>query len=171
MTIRHSGRFFSVAASVAVLAGCAVANQTTMIHKKFRDIRPDDKGGRLGLLNPERGFRWENRIGSFKAKWDNKNWIYAIKKHADDGITMTQTYCELLDYCSSPKIPEEKLKRLEEDFKAVRANGLKIQLCFRYEMNVKDHKGPTLKIILSHIKQLKPILLRNMDIIGRISVK
>lgn len=166
MFIRNLIRIFSTTITVAYLAGCAVSNEKMMIDRTFRGIRPDDAGGRDGLLNPERGFRWENRIGSFKAKWDNKKWIGAIKKHADDGITVTQAYCELLDYCSSPKIPELKLRRLQEDFNAVRANGLKIQLCFRYEMNVKDHKGPTLKTILSHIKQLKPILLRNMDIIA-----
>ncbi len=134
--------------------------------KRYSGIRPDDKDGRKGLLNPERGFRWENRIGSFKDKWKASNWIGAIKSHKDDGITMTQAYCELLDYCELMRIPKEKIRKLEEDFVAVRQAGIKLILCFRYEMNVKDNKGPTLEIILSHIKQLKPILRANMDIIA-----
>ena len=118
------------------------------------------------MLNLERGFRWENRIGSFKPKWENKKWLGSIKNCSDDGITMTQAYCELIDYCDMERIPEEKIKRLQEDFAAVRKSGIKILLCFRYEMNVADKKGPTLDIILSHIEQLKPILRKNMDIIA-----
>lgn len=148
-----------------ICVGIIAAGQVTM-DKKYSGIRPDDKNGRKGLLNPERGFRWENRIGSFKSKWDNKKWLNSIKASRGDGLTMTQAYCELLDYHNMKRIPEKKLKRLEESFAAVRKNGIKLLLCFRYEMNAKDKKGPTTEIILSHIKQLKPILLRNMDIIA-----
>ncbi len=137
-----------------------------MCEKRYAGIRPDDKDGRKGLLNPERGFRWENRIGSFKEKWENSKWLGAIKAHSDDGITMTQAYCELLDYCDVERIPEEKIRRLEEDFVAVRKAGIKLILCFRYEMDEKEERGPRLEIILSHIKQLKPILRKNMDIIA-----
>ncbi len=137
-----------------------------MCKKSFFGIRAGDKDGRKGLLNPERGFRWENRIGSFKEKWNSEKWIKAIKSHADDGITMTQAYCELLDYCNVKEIPKEKIDRLVKDFRAVRRAGIKLILCFRYEMNVKDNKGPTLDIILSHINQLKPVLRSNMDIIA-----
>ena len=143
-----------------------ISTLAQVCRKTYSGIRPDDKDGRKGLLNPERGFRWENRIGSFNPKWADERWLNSIKACKDDGLTMTQAYCELLDYYNTKVIPEKKLKRLEESFAAVRKSGVKLLLCFRYEMNVKDKKGPTTEIILSHIKQLKPILLRNMDVVA-----
>lgn len=138
----------------------------TAVSRKYSGIRPDDENGRKGLLNPERGFRWENRIASSNPVWADAKWLNSIKGCRDDGLTMTQAYCELLDYCDMKQIPEDKIRKLEESFAAVRKSGIKLLLCFRYEMNVKDKKGPTTEVILAHIKQLKPVLRKNMDVIA-----
>ena len=132
---------------------------------RYQGIRPDDPNGHEALVNPERGFRWENRFASPLPKWADSKWVNAVKAHAKDGLTMTQGYCELIDYAKTPEIPAEQLKLLENSFQALRENGLKVQLCFRYEMN-SSQQGPTADIILAHIKQLKPLLQRNMDVIA-----
>ena len=147
------------------ITGFVVNASNEICHKKYSGIRPDDPDGRRGILNPERGFRWENRFGSFKPAWADKKWIAAIKGCKDDGLTVTQGYCELIAYAKINKIPDKQIKQLEKSFAALRKNGLKTLLCFRYEMNTKQ-EGPTLATILSHIKQLKPILRRNMDVIA-----
>ena len=165
----HARQLIKYLVTIMVLAGGMVFSQdnsNAICQREYSGIRPDDQNGRVGLPNPERGFRWENRIGSFKTKWANEKWLNSIKASADDGVTMTQAYCELLDYCNMELIPEAKLRQLEQSFAAVRKSGIKLILCFRYEMNVKDKKGPTVEIVLSHIEQLKPILLQNMDIIA-----
>jgi hypothetical protein len=167
MYIKRFIKFFS--STLILIAGTITfihATPPAICQKKYSGIRPDDKDGRKGLLNPERGFRWENRIGSFKPKWKDERWLDGIKDCKNDGLTMTQAYCELIDYCNMERIPEKQIKRLEESFAAVRKSGIKLLLCFRYEMDVRDKKGPTEEIILSHIKQLKPILQKNMDIIA-----
>lgn len=151
-----------VSITITMLVGCDA--KSDMVVKKFHGIRPDDKNGLVGIANPERGFRWENRIGSFKAKWQDNEWLSKIAD-VETPITVTQAYCELLDYSQESLIPDKKIKKLEKSFDAVRQNGLKLLLCFRYEMKASD-KGPTESIILSHIEQLKPILQKNMDIIA-----
>ena len=167
---KNSARCFAAPLVISFVIGAYAMGKpapTVGVETKiFHGIRPDQKNGRNGLLNPERGFRWENRIGSFKTKWAVKTWLGAFESHADDGLTMTLAYCELLDYCEMENIPREKIERLAADFKAVRQAGTKLILCFRYEMRVKDQKGPTLDIILSHIQQLAPLLRANMDIIA-----
>jgi len=130
--------------------------------KKYFGILPVDDESRKGLVNPERGFRWENRIASFKPIWADEKWINGMKAN---GLTLTQAYCELIDYAEMEQIPEDKIAKLEKSFAALRENGLKVQICFRYEMS-GTVGGPTLEIILSHIEQLRPILQRNMDVIA-----
>lgn len=137
------------------------------VEHTYRGIRPTDPEGRLGLRNPERGFRWENRFGSFEERWQSHRWIDTIHTFAaEDGLTVTQAYCELIAYHDQPQIPEEQIQRLREDFQAVRAAGLKLMLCFRYEMNRELNQGPTLAILLQHIAQLRPLLQENMDVIA-----
>jgi len=131
-------------------------------NKRYSGIRPVDDESRKGLLNPERGFRWENRMGSFKPQYANQKWINKIKAN---GLTLTQGYCDLIEYSEIKQIPEDKIAKLEESLAVLRKNGLKVQLCFRYEMSGTEG-GPTLDIILAHIEQLKPVLQRNMDVIA-----
>jgi hypothetical protein len=157
--------FIAISVLAAGIAVFAKDSSNGLIQKQYHGIRPDDKGGRQGLLNPERGFRWENRFGSFNPSWADKRWINSIKGCRQDGLTMTQGYCEMIAYAKNMQIPEKQITQLENSFAALRKNGLKVLLCFRYEMNTRQ-EGPTLEVILSHIKQLKPVLRRNMDVIA-----
>lgn len=133
---------------------------------EFYGMNVDSEIGRNGLANPERGFRWENRFGSFVPKYQDKIWLAAINNwNKVDGITMTQGYVELIDFAQKDEISAEQIKRLEESFENCRQAGIKVYLCFRYEMN-NQHVGPTCDTILKHIEQLKPILRKNMDVIA-----
>lgn len=148
---------------LAIGIGMVLFAETVTV--EYHGIRPGDPDGRMALSNPERGFRWENRFASFRPEWTNRKWIDAIKAHSGNGLTMTQGYCEMIAYAKDREIPSEQLKLLEDSFRALRKNGLKVLLCFRYEMNT-DQEGPTAETILAHIAQLKPVLRRNMDVIA-----
>ena len=154
-----------LAAAIAAAGTAAQDASTLLCRRQYGGIRPDDEGGRNGLRNPERGFRWENRIGSFKPQWRDERWLNQIRNCAADGVTVTQAYCELLDYAEQERIPEEKIRQLTNSFTAVRKSGIKLLLCFRYEMKTGDKRGPTEAIILSHIEQVAPVLRGNMDVI------
>ena len=158
--LKYALFFLMYAMSLAI-----IANNSNLVVKTYQGIRPDDPNGRKGLLNPERGFRWCNRIGSFDPIWADSTWLSRITACANDGLTMTQAYCELLDYCELDQIPQNKLDKLQASFDAVRKAGVKLLLCFRYE-NGDLQNGPTLAKTINHIRQLKKIVNDNIDVIG-----
>jgi hypothetical protein len=60
----------------------------------FHGIRATDPAGRMGLRNPERGLRYESRIGNSIGEGNNRmDWIRVMQGFAADGMTPSQTYC------------------------------------------------------------------------------
>ena len=69
----------------------------------FHGIRATDPGGRLGLRNPERGLRYEVRIGNALGEGHNHmDWIRAMQRFEPDGMTLSQTYCYLDGFVDRP---------------------------------------------------------------------
>lgn len=124
-----------------------------------------------GLLNPERGFRFEIGVGRLdndgtKFKHIRKQWPFEEFKF--DGVRIAQAYCYLTQYYDQPLIAQEKLDALQADFDKARAEGAKFLLRFAYEFNSSEEyaeKGPTLEILLGHIRQLTEIVRKNLDVI------
>ena len=118
-----------------------------------------------GLANPERGFRFEILVGEEGKGSTESLWPFADYK--DDGIVMTQAYCYLSDYWQS-EIPQSKLDALQASFDRARKDGVKFVLRFAYQnhMDLTKKEGcPSIDRILSHIKQLTPIVRKNIDVI------
>jgi len=128
----------------------------------FHGIRATDPGGRMGLPNPERGLRYESRIGNAIGAGNNMDWIRAMQRFAADGMTLSQTYCYLDDFVDRP-LSQDKLDWLQRDFDLMRKYGFKCVLRFAYQHG--NVKGPEKKWVLQHIEQLKPIIARNADVI------
>jgi hypothetical protein len=128
----------------------------------YRGIRPDDPGGRDGLRNPERALRLEVHIA--ESSESDRAWAEKAQSLSHDGLTLAQTYCYLTEFVGKP-ISDEKLRLLQGSFDTLRASGLKAVLRFAYEPDTDRRGGPTLQDILAHIRQLKPIIRRNADVI------
>jgi len=129
----------------------------------FHGIRATDPDGRVGLRNPERGLRYESRIGNSIGKDGNRmDWIRAMQRFEPDGMTLSQTYCYLDAFVDKP-ISQEKLDSLQRDFDLMRKYGFKCLLRFAYQHG--NVKGPQMKWVLHHIEQLKPVVEKNSDII------
>ena len=149
---------------------------------KFHGIRPTDPIGRIGLANPERGFRIEtkiaklpksfkNRAGYQRNNFSDEHLILNAKKYEPFGLTLAQTYCYLDEFADKP-IPAEKLDALQKSFGNLRKHGYKAILRFAYETAYCEQHfestgmhGPKLEWILKHIDQLKPIIRKNTDVI------
>ena len=121
---------------------------------------------RGGISNPERGFRFEQQIGlvgdegmtaGMKSAW-------RFDDYAKDGVRIAQAYCYLTG-CLETDIPQVKLVSLQKDFDRARMLGVKFLLRFAYERDVSRRVGPTSERILSHIRQLTPIVQKNADVI------
>ena len=131
----------------------------------------DESGLRACLSNPERGFRFEQKVGledgEKQGKSNRSAWRFA--ECAADGVTVAQAYCYLNKYCDAP-IPQAKLDALQADFDRARKEGVKFLLRFAYETDMSCQKGPTLQRILSHIIELRGIVQRNADVIYALQI-
>jgi len=115
------------------------------------------------FANPERGF-WRMasddfaRIENEDLKWvveDNLKIIYALVR---------------LDQYRNVALPDEFLSRLQNSFDKSKIAGVKLILRFAYNYPKNSHdydnaKDAPLEIVLSHIKQLAPIIKVNADLI------
>ncbi len=129
----------------------------------FHGIRATDPNGRMALRNPERGLRYESRIGNTIGEGHNHmDWIRAMQRFEPDGMTLSQTYCYLDAFVDKPLSPE-KLDWLQRDFDLMRTYGFKCVLRFAYQHG--DVKGPEKEWVLHHIEQLEPIIEKNADVI------
>lgn len=121
---------------------------------------------RDGLPNPERGFRFEIRVGHEAdeplPRSVRNNWPFAA--YAKDGVRIAQAYCYLTRYCDT-QIPQSKFDALQADFDKARRAGVKFLFRFAYETDMSRTKGPSLARILSHIRELSDIVKRNADVI------
>ncbi len=139
---------------------------TLRTSKTYRGIRPSDPDARNGLLNPERGFRFEIGVGRLPddpVRFKYLRDLWPFQRYRKDGVTISQAYCYLTQFHSSD-ISAEKLAALQADFDRARRDGVKFLLRFAYEFDgIKV--GPTADRILSHIRQLTPIVRENCDVI------
>lgn len=124
-----------------------------------------------GLPNPERGFRFEIRVGREAGeplpRSVRNNWPFAA--YVKDGVRVAQAYCYLTRYCDAP-VPQAKLEALQSDFNRARRDGVKFLLRFAYETDMSRMRGPTLTRILSHIQELSAIIKRNADVIYALQI-
>ena len=128
------------------------------------------------LPNPERGFRFEKQIAiepngrATTMRWPLDSTERRYKEV--DGVVVAQAYCYLTDYCDS-SIPQAKIAALQASFDEARAEGVKFILRFAYENTIgrpPNVKGPTENRILSHIKELTPIVRKNIDVIYTLQI-
>ena len=143
-----------------------------MVFRTFRGISPGDANGRDGLLNPERGFRFEIGVGRTPedpVKFGHIRDLWPFPRFKRDGVTVSQAYCYLTQFHSS-EISDAKIAALEADFERARRDGVKFLLRFAYECDSVKSGGPTAERILAHIRQLTPIVRRNIDVIYALQI-
>lgn len=118
------------------------------------------------VSNPERGWRFEMMVGleadERPGRHIRDNW--PVERYRSEGVTVAQAYCYLTKYEASG-IAEAKLTALQADFDRARRDGIKFLLRFAYERTTDRMHGPDLEWILSHIRELTPIVRRNADVI------
>ncbi|MBN1418227.1 MAG: DUF4832 domain-containing protein [Planctomycetes bacterium] len=164
--------------AMAAFAGLLAAPAAQTI--EYHGIRPADPGGRMGLRNPERGWRIETLFAEpagapvwgpahhlkdrLTQTYEDAWWILDAARYEPEGLTLAQMYCYLDGYIETP-IDARKLALLDAGLDEVRRRGLKAVLRFAYEKDTHRRGGPDLARILAHIDQLKPIIRKHADVI------
>jgi hypothetical protein len=112
--------------------------------------------------NPERGLYTHRGYESNSSPISTNE----LKRLRQDNITLVFMSYHLKDFLTKP-ISAQMLKLIDDNFDALRANGLKAVLRFAYSKSsdalVYDADQP---ILLSHIAQLKPLFEKNTDVIA-----
>lgn len=109
--------------------------------------------------NPERGL--------YKHWGDLAVEDYDVKNLRQEGITLLLNIYTFKNFLDKP-LSQDVLDRVEQNFTALRNAGAKSVLRFRYSYEI-EAGVPTdadLEQVLEHIEQLKPILIRNADVIS-----
>ena len=113
------------------------------------------------IANPERGFM---KYQDFKSGTSALK-VSSVKAQRAEGRTLYYTGFYLTDFMEGD-ISESFLKKIQDTMDALRAGGAKCVLRFAYKDSESKHPyDPTEEIVMRHIKQLKPILQKNEDVI------
>ncbi len=128
--------------------------------KKLSFVRSD-----AIINNPERGFYRLKETGMAQGKitsyveLDPRQLQRIRKEH-----TLLFRYFGLKEW-RTVDLPDSVLRNIRRDFNAIRSAGLKCIPRFTYSANIGEPDA-SLNIILRHIRQLKPILQENKDVIA-----
>lgn len=139
--------------ALALLSGGPAAADTRTYPASTAEIR-----------NPERGF-WRFAADDF-AKVTKGDLAYV----RSGGMTLAYGVVRLDDFRSRP-LTDKLLASLERAFALTRESGLKVILRFAYNYPADEHeyrnaKDAPLDVALTHIRQLKPVVAANADVIA-----
>jgi hypothetical protein len=115
------------------------------------------------IRNPERGFyshlEWNNAAGSPMSN-------AALQSLKNQNISLAFNVYYLMDYVDKP-LDEPLLTLVENNMKALRANGFKTILRFAYSRSESAavYDAP-IEVTLGHLHQLKPLLHEYVDVIA-----
>ncbi|SFV90398.1 hypothetical protein MNB_SV-4-752 [hydrothermal vent metagenome] len=141
-------KFSVFLASLALLNGCGsstVSSDSNMSHIQFTENRS------INIYNPDRGF--------YDADYSlNKNRDYNVFQEAfNNGYYLVYAPLDLSAYVTTEELPNTLLHTLEKNLQDANSSGVKLIFRIKYR---KDRSGndPHRKIILGHLKQLRPTL-------------
>ncbi len=166
----------ALAAAAALSLSAQEGRLPPMKTVRYRGIRATDPLARVGLPNPERGWRNELMLNwglpsrhAAPIVGENEStvdwWLCELERYRPFGMTLAQFYC-YLDRWAESDIPPEGLAHLDRQLGKVREAGCKVVLRFAYEKEMGGPVGATCDRILAHLDQLAPIIARNADIIA-----
>jgi hypothetical protein len=117
------------------------------------------------IQNPERGFTITHATGMVVGQVTpyeplEASWLQQVAR----AQRLVFRYFGLKAWRTTD-IPAEILQKIDDDFAAVRAAGLKCIPRFTYSADIGEPDAP-LSIIIRHLDQLKPILRKNKDVIA-----
>jgi hypothetical protein len=116
------------------------------------------------IFNPERGHYTHKTVANQNSAPLSPDVLKSIRD--DQKISLVFTIYYLGEFIDKP-ISDKMLQIIETNMNNLRNTGLKCVLRFAYKSNVKNEPWDSpLGIINQHIKQLKPLLQKNGDVIA-----
>ena len=125
------------------------------------------------LRNPNRGFRLETTcnvsnipVDGLIAHPNPSSSLMQFKEfYMAENPQLAQVYFYLTGYKNTMTIPKEGLDRIQQFFDDARDYRVMLLVRFTYQTDMTGKGEATQTIMMAHMKQLKPILEKNKDII------
>ena len=114
------------------------------------------------ITNPERGFYRHTEVHSTSYSALDQN---TLNGYRTNNTTLLLRVFYLENFINSP-ISSSYLSSMQSDFNKIRTAGLKCIVRFAYSDNINGALDASKAQILSHILQIKPLLIANEDIIA-----
>ena len=135
----------------------------------FKSIFPNPERGFAPAIEPPQPLITWNFCEQEEEKYTDTQWVEPLnidklKSYRDEGMSMVMIRYHIAEFRHKP-LSEDFLSRLTSDFSVLREAGLKSVLRFVYNWWGGGPDAP-LDITLSHIRQLKPLLHDNSDVIA-----
>jgi hypothetical protein len=134
---------------------------TTIISKSQTIIY---QANNVAIANPEKGFYKYTSTGS-SGGYNLLSQSTLTSYRNNENITVIQRQFFLRDFITGIPITSTYLNNMQTDFNRIRNAGLKVTVRFSYTSNSATVYQPTKTQILSHIRQLAPVINRNKDVI------
>jgi hypothetical protein len=116
------------------------------------------------FANPERGFYQVNEVQTSSWQALSQSWLQDLRAQNGVSLIFQMIY---LDKFVSADLSQSFLDALAADFTTMRKAGVKAVVRFAYTDNSTKPYGDASKVrVLGHIKQLKPVLFANSDVIA-----
>lgn len=140
-------------------------NLTQYQQASYRGRYPSDENGTVIIMNPERGFRYENMvllnedlINPFSREKQNGNILLELykKEIAGERYQIVQQYIYLTEYINSD-LDNKAIELINYIFSQAKLAGVKllVRFVYKYANHIPE---PEVERVKQHMRQLKPIL-------------
>lgn len=170
-------RIISLILCVAVLLGlcsCAGGSGSGVTVDEALEFEPiTSEGDKLLRYNPDRAWRLEAYCNISNTSADGQtvqvdpasNVKRNVQKYAEFSPQLCQVYFYLTGHKNEPTLPESVFERIQTVFDAAEDLGIKLLVRFAYQGDMQGTGEASDEIMLGHMKQLKPILEKNVKLI------
>lgn len=169
--------FITVLVFVFSMCGCSSKSGQAAGNavEEHIEIEPLDGSQSFFLnYNPDRSWRLEAYVNVANSDEDNHtiqpdptvNVRRSVSQYAEYSPQLVQVYFYLTGYKNKPEIDEIGMDRMQQVFDCARELGVKLVVRFAYQYNMAGVGEASDDIMLGHMKQLKPLLEKNVDLIN-----
>lgn len=158
-------------ACVLSLCACAGAGKEVSEHMDFQPLEASQSF--MLNYNPDRAWRGEAYVNVGNAMTDGhtpqedptSNVRRFAEKYAPYSPQICQVYFYLTAYKNKAEIDDFGMERMQQVFDCAKELGLKLTVRFAYQNGMAGHGEAADDIMLGHMKQLRPLLEENIDVI------
>ena len=163
--------FFLALSCILSMCACSNMGQQISEHIEFEPLNADQSF--MLNYNPDRAWRGEAYVNVGNAMTDGHspqedptgNVRRFVERYAAYSPQICQVYFYLTAYKNTEQIDDFGMERMQQVFDCAEELGIKLTVRFAYQNGMAGHGEASDEIMLAHMKQLRPLLEKNIDLI------